>query len=266
MRRRRAIPAHGGRTTESPPMRLLIANPNTSDAMTALMVAEARALCRPATEIVGVTARTGVPYIATRAETALAASALLETLAQTHQSADAVVVGAFCPGLAPPPRELLPLPVVGLAEAGLRSAMHFGRRVGIVGVGTRERGMNEEIVREVGMERDVVAIERLPLTGTEILADPDAADEAAVAAGLRAVADGADVLVLGGAAFSGAAARIGPRLPVPVIAPLAFAIALAEMAVLTGWRKPTAGTFSRPRYGPLEGRSDALAALFRQDG
>lgn len=247
-------------------MRLLIANPNTSAAMTALMLAEARAFARPGTTVAGLTAPRGVPYIATRAETALASAALLDALAAAHTEADAVIVGAFCPGLAPPARELLPLPVIGLAETGLRSALHFGKRVGILGVGSRERGMNEEIVRECGMTADVVSIQRLPLTGTEIAAHPEAIDDRLVAAGERVIAeDAADVLVLGGAALAGTQRRIARRLPVPVIPPLAFAVGLAETAIAMGWQKPTAGTFARGDYGPLEGASAPLTALFAGD-
>lgn len=247
-------------------MRLLIANPNTSAEMTALMLTEARAFARPGTTVAGLTAPTGVPYIATRAETALASAALLDALASAHTGADAVIVGAFCPGLVPPARELLPLPVIGLAEAGLRAALHFGKRIGILGVGTRERGMNEEIVHELGMAADVVSIQRLPLSGTEIAADPEAVDDRLVAAGERAISeDAADVLVLGGAALAGTQQRIAMRLPVPVVPPLAFAVGLAETAVAMGWRKPAAGTFSRGDYGQLDGASAPLTALFAAD-
>lgn len=247
-------------------MRILIANPNMSEAMTALMVDEARAICRPGTEIVGRNATSGVPYIATRAEAAVAGYALLDLVAREAAGVDAVVVGAFCPGLVAPVKELLPVPVLGLPEAGLCGARLFGRRIGLVGLGSRARGMNEEIVEELGLGSQVVSIRRLAQSGTEIAADPETAAAAVITAGLQAVeTDDADVLVLGGAAFSGIAPRVAPKLPVPVVPPVSYAVAMLETALLSGWRPSDAGTFAPARSGAAHGLGDALTRRLTGD-
>ncbi len=81
-------------------MRLLLANPNTTPAVTERIAAAARAAASPGTEITAVTAAAGAPFIATRAEAVLGAAALLELLADHAGPADAVVVAAFAdPGL-----------------------------------------------------------------------------------------------------------------------------------------------------------------------
>ena len=49
-------------------MRLLIANPNTTEAVTDRLMAAAAVVKAPATELVAMTAPRGVPYIATRAD------------------------------------------------------------------------------------------------------------------------------------------------------------------------------------------------------
>jgi Asp/Glu/hydantoin racemase len=198
-------------------MKILIANPNMSRTMVDLMVAEARQSCRPGTEVEGVAADFGVPYIATRSEMAIAGHALLDSLARHHQGYDAVIVGAFIQSIVAGAKELMPIPVIGLAEASLRAAQILGRRVSILGVGTPGRGANQDIISELRMDRDVVSVRPLPLSGTALATDQARADQVVIELGLAAVAeDNADVLVLGGAAFAGMAKRIAGQLSRPL--------------------------------------------------
>ena len=99
-------------------MRLLMLNPNTSAGVTDLIVAAAQAVASPGTEILPATASRGVPYIATRAEAIIGGAIALEMMAELHEKVDAAVIAAFAdPGLGGA-RELFPIPVIGLAEAG----------------------------------------------------------------------------------------------------------------------------------------------------
>lgn len=245
-------------------MKILIANPNMTTRMTDLMVSEAREICRPGTEITGVSADFGVSYIATHSELAIAGYALLDCLARSHPGHDAIIIGAFCNSFVAAAKELMPLPVIGVAEASMRAAQLLGRRVTIIGIGAPMRGANDEIVRDLGIERDMASIRILPLSGTELAEDQERADAEVVRLGLAAVhEDNADVLVLGGAAFSGMAARISDRLPVPVVSPMTYAVGMAELAVISGWRKPAAGTFSAPGCKATAGLGEELADFFQ---
>ena len=247
-------------------MRILIINPNMTHRMTEMMVAEARTFCRPGTEIHGMSADFGVPYIATRSEMAIAGYALLDRLARVHTDFDAVVVGAFCPTLVEPAKELIPIPVIGIAEASMRAALLLGRRVSIIGMGGPERGANQEIIAQMGMQADMASVRVLDISGTDLAANPDAADAEVIRQGWAAVKeDHADVLILGGAAFAGMGARMVNKLPVPVISPVPHAVNFLETTVLTGWRKPTEGTYSPPGEKPTKGLSTELAAFFRND-
>lgn len=244
-------------------MRVLIANPNTSRTMLDLMVEEGRRNCRPGTEIDGIAADFGVSYIATHSEMTIAGYALLDSLARHHQGYDAIVVGAFAHPLVAGAKELMPIPVVGLAEAGMRAAQLLGRRISILGIGSPGRGTNQEGIVALGMDKEVVSIRVLPLSGTELAADQERADVEVIKLGNAAVnEDHADVLVLGGAAFTGMAERIAGRLPVPVVSPLHYAIGMAELIVRSGWRKPSDGTYSPPGEKHTEGLTPELAAFF----
>src|SRR3954465_12266474 len=113
-------------------MKILLANPNTSQSVTDRIAAVARENASNGTEIIAVTAKVGVPYIATRADAAIGSRVTLELLAEHHAGCDAAIVGAFGdPGLGGA-RELLPIPVVGLAEAAMLTACMLGRSFSIV--------------------------------------------------------------------------------------------------------------------------------------
>src|SRR5205085_12156447 len=96
------------------------------------ITAAARTVASPTTELVPVTAPRGVPYIATRAEAAIGGAVALELLAELHTHCDVAIIAAFGdPGLGGA-RELFPIPVIGLAEAGLLAACLLGQRYAII--------------------------------------------------------------------------------------------------------------------------------------
>jgi Asp/Glu/hydantoin racemase len=113
-------------------MRILLLNPNTSQSVTDRITAAARAVAGPGTELIPVTAPRGVPYIATRAEATIGGAVALELLAELQGRYDVAVIAAFGdPGLGGA-RELFPVPVIGLAEAGMLTACMLGRSFAIV--------------------------------------------------------------------------------------------------------------------------------------
>lgn len=197
-------------------MRILLINPNTTAAVTEQAAAHVRRLV-PA-EVVAVTGRFGAAYIASRAASAIAAHAALDALAEHVAGCDAVYLACFGdPGLLAL-KEVSPVPVVGMAEGALHLACLRGRRVGVVTGGALWKPMLEEFAAAQGLAGRLAGIRTIAPTGGEIARDPDAA-LSRLAAACRACAqeDGADVVVLGGAALAGLAARIQPDVPVPVI-------------------------------------------------
>ncbi len=81
-------------------MRILILNPNTTEPVTDILVAAAHPAAAAGTELVGMTASRGVPYIASRAEAQIGGTIALEMLAEQHRNVDAAIIAAFGdPGL-----------------------------------------------------------------------------------------------------------------------------------------------------------------------
>jgi allantoin racemase len=199
-------------------LRILLINPNTTESVTALVAGHARAIAGDAATFVPVTGRFGANYISSRAAAAIAGHAALDALAEHVAGCDAVYLACFGdPGLAGL-REISPVPVVGMAEASCLEACNRGRRFAIVTGGALWGPMLTEFVAWLGLAERLAAVRTIAPTGDRIARDPEAAlAQLAAACTGCAVEDGADVVILGGAALAGLAARIQPSVPIPVL-------------------------------------------------
>jgi Asp/Glu/hydantoin racemase len=241
-------------------MRLLMLNPNTSQSVTDLITAAARAVAVPGTEIVPATAPRGVPYIATRAEAVLGGAVALEMLAERHATVDAAVIAAFGdPGLGGA-RELFPIPVIGLAEAGMLTACMLGGRFAIVTFAQALEPWYRECVAWHGLERRCAGVRALGGAFRAIDEVQREKTDLLVELACRAVEeDAADVVVLAGAPLAGLAPVVADRIPVPVVDCVAAAVKQAEALVALRPRKASRGTYRRPGAKESVGLPPALA-------
>lgn len=242
-------------------MRILVLNPNTSEGITARLMAAATPVAAPGTELVPLTASRGVPYIATRAEAQIGGAIALEMLAERHPEFDAAIIAAFGdPGLMGA-RELFDLPVVGMAEAAMLSACMLGRRFSIVTFARALGPWYEECVDMHGLRGRLAGIRMLDGSFASVSDVQEEKEAVLVELANRAVVeDEADVVILAGAPLAGLAARVRDRIPVPVVDQMAAAVKQAEALVALEPRKATAGTFRRPDAKPTIGLAQALAA------
>jgi allantoin racemase len=199
-------------------LRILLINPNTTEAITALVAGHARASAGDAATFIPVSGRFGANYISSRAAVAIAAHAALDALAEHVAGCDAVYLACFGdPGLAAL-REVSPVAVIGMAEASCLEACNHGRRFAIVTGGALWRPMLTEFVAWLGLSDRLASVRTIAPTGDQIARDPKAAlAQLAAACTACAAEDGADVVILGGAALAGLAARIQPSVPIPVL-------------------------------------------------
>lgn len=239
-------------------MRILLLNPNTSPGITALLDGAARPAIAAGTELVSITAPRGVPYIASRAEAQIAGVVALELLAERHDQFDAAIIAAFAdPGLGAA-RELFPIPVIGLAEAGMLTACMLGAKFGIVTFTPALEAWYNEAVAWHGMQARCAGIFALDEGFSDIVSVQDEKAGALVALSARAIAGGADVIVLAGAPLSGLAARVRDQIPVPVVDCAVAAVKQAEALVALRVVKATQGSFRRPPAKPVQGIDGAL--------
>jgi allantoin racemase len=199
-------------------LRILVINPNTSAAVTEIVAARMREIVGPDVTILPVTGRFGARYIASRAAAAIAGHAALDALAEHVADCDVVYLACFGdPGLAAL-KEVSPVPVVGMAEASVQAACSLGSRFAIVTGGAAWAPMLKELVLGFGLSDRLAAIRTIEQSGGEIARDPASALDSLVAAcNACANQDGAESIILGGAALAGLAAEVQVAVPVPVI-------------------------------------------------
>ena len=188
-------------------------------------------------------------------------------MAEHGAGCDAAIVGAFAdPGLGGA-REIMPVPVVGMAEAAMLTACMLGRRFAIVTFSGSLGPWYRECVEYHGLSSRLAAIRCLdaPFSGIDaVLAKLGQTElgDMLVALCLRTVAeDDADVVILGGAPLAGLAGALAGRVPVPLIDGVAAAVLQAEALVRLAPRKATAGSFRRPAAKPAIGLPPPLAAM-----
>jgi allantoin racemase len=244
-------------------MKILFANPNITVAVTDRIAAVARAAASPGTEVVAVTGGSGVPYIATRADAVIGARVALELLAEHWEGCDAAVVAAFAdPGVGGA-RELLSIPVIGMAEAAMLTACMLGRRFSIVTFATAMGPWYRECVDYNGLAGRLASIRCVSGGFRDIASVQEEKADALVEACCLAVSqDEADVVILGGAPLAGLAGVVAERVPVPLVDGVAAAVRQAEVLASLRVRKATAGTFRRPDAKAIVGVPSELEGLF----
>lgn len=241
-------------------MRLLLANPNTTAAVTAACAEVARSVAAPGTEIVPLTGEFGARIINSRAENAIAQHALLTLLAKHAAGADAVLLAvSYDTGLLAA-RELLDIPVVGMTEAAMIAALLLGGRFGLVSFGTPD--VYRELIRERGFDSRLAGLVSVETAATDAYARPQAVAERVVGAARKLVEeDRAEAVVLCGAAMAGMAEKLKAEVPVPLVDGIAAGVPLCEMLVRLGAVAPRRGSLAAPSRRETVGLEPALAAL-----
>ena len=135
-------------------MRIKVINPNTSASMTALIRAAAQAVAGPGVEIEAVSPRHGPASIEGHYDEALACVGLLEEVRRGEaEGVDAYVIACFGdPGL-DAARELARGPVIGIAEAAMRSASYLATGFSVVTTLKRTNVITQHLVDKYGVRR-----------------------------------------------------------------------------------------------------------------
>ncbi|MCX6497536.1 MAG: aspartate/glutamate racemase family protein [Arthrobacter sp.] len=238
---------------------LLVINPNTSPAVTALIDEQVQ-LAVPS----GTTARTcrvgwGTPSIETHIDAAVAAVALLDTLA-AGVGARGVLVGAFGdPGLLAA-RELLDIPVLGIGESALAEAAERGD-FAILTIQPASVPLVRELVRNNNYEDACVTIEALPVSVLE------AASPAAIRGRLLSVGRelGRDPrvksIVLGGAPLGVHAEYLSDQVGVEFIDPVTAGVKRLAGLAAAGSARHRADSYDQLKRKEFEGNLEFLKHL-----
>jgi len=242
-------------------MRLLVANANTTEAITRLCADAACAAASPGTTILPATPRFGATVISTRAENIIAGHALLSLLAEHAGQVDGVLLAVSHDTALEAARQLLPCPVVGMTEAACLTACLVGGRFGLVTLGAVET--YRERIAAYGLGGRLAGLRGASATPQDAVRDPEGVAALIQAEIAALVAEGADSVILGGAALAGMAGALQPAAPVPLLDGIACGVRLLEMLVALKLPKPRTGSYAAPSGREVTGVEPMLAAMLR---
>ncbi|MFT4228830.1 MAG: aspartate/glutamate racemase family protein [Microbacterium sp.] len=229
-------------------MRIALVNPNTSRAMTAKIADAAREVSAPDVEVVAMCPAEGAAAIESHVDDVAAARAVIELIEADLDAggSDGYIVACFGdPGL-DAARELVDVPVVGIAEAAMHVAALSGRAFAVVTTLARTLGRADDLVARYGMQRACVALEATDIPVLDLEDTSSHAVDTIVDVAARAVASArADVIVLGCAGMADLCATVSRRVGVPVVDGVAAAVGL-----VTAMSRMGVGTSKREEYAP----------------
>lgn len=243
-------------------MKILLVNPNLTQAVTDRVLQAAQAAARPGTELVAVTGSFGPQVIGSRAENALAAHGVLDLVARHAPGCDAVVLAVSLDTALWACRELLTIPVVGMTEAGLHTAALLVPRFGLLTYGQRLVPVYRELIDAAGLLGRMAAIGAVDVTPEQTFSEPEFVLAAVLAEAKRLVDQGAEAVVLAGAAMAAMAPSLQAHVPVPLLDGVACAVGMAETLAHQRWPKPQRGSVSATGGRAVHGVSPELQALF----
>ncbi|MFD3332151.1 aspartate/glutamate racemase family protein [Streptomyces sp. NPDC058700] len=202
---------------------MVLVNPNTSTATTAMMTAIARRTLGGVLPVRGVTVARGPGMLTDPAALRAAGPEVLAAglRATTAGGCAALVVGAFGdPGVAAL-RAAVDVPVVGIGEAALREAAADGRRFGIATTTPLLAAAVSDHVSALGLADRFTGLRLTVGDAAHLSADPALLlDRLELAVRACAERDGARAVVIGGGPLGEAAEGLRSRCPVRIVAPI----------------------------------------------
>ncbi|MFL6117027.1 MAG: aspartate/glutamate racemase family protein [Catenulispora sp.] len=231
-----------------------VVNPNTTESMTRMIQASARGAVGPGTGVLAVTPAMGPASIESHYDEALSVPGLLAEITG-GEAADGYVIACFGdPGL-DAAREVAAGPVVGIAEAAMRTATYLGRSFSVVTTLARTAGRAWELADRYGVRGYCRNVRACEVPVLELETDDGARGKIVQECRAALEVDGAEAIVLGCAGMAGFCAGLTAELGVPVIDGVAAAAATVEALVRLGLGTSRIGQYARP---PAKDYSGAL--------
>jgi Asp/Glu/hydantoin racemase len=205
--------------------RILVINPNSSQATTDMMVRIAQSAASDGVEIIGATATKGPRMIVEPEALTASAAEVVEIGMRLAGSVAGIIVSAFGdPGM----RDLqawVGVPVVGIAQSSMLEAASGDRRFGVATTTPELVAAIDARAAELGLASLYTGVRLTSGDPVEFARHPDDMTEAlgkAVQACMEL--DGAKAVIIGGGPLGNAATALTPRFAVPVIAPIPAAV------------------------------------------
>jgi allantoin racemase len=218
------------------PDRILVINPNSTDAVTRSIDDAMGPLRIPGGPVIDcVTLREGPPAVESQRDADSVIVPLCHAICEAEADTAAFVIACFSdPGLFAA-REATAKPVLGIAECGILTALTLGHRFGVISILARSVSRHLRYIAAMGVGQRLAA--DLPLgLGVLELADARTALTRMIDLGRRLRDQhGADVLVMGCSGMAPYRAQVEEAVQIPVVEPTQAAVAMAIGRIRLGW-------------------------------
>ena len=205
--------------------RIVLVNPNTNAATTALMTSIARAHMAAGFAVDGATAVAGAPLIVDEDQLRIAADAVARMAPSLAGTADGVIVAAFGDPGVEALGAALSVPVVGIAACAMGEAAAGGRRFAVVTTTPALVAAIAARAGSLGLGRQLAGVRITEGPPQALMADRQGLVAALERAARRAIAeDAAEAIIIGGGPLAAAAQALRNRMPCPVIEPIPAAV------------------------------------------
>lgn len=230
--------------------RFLVVNPNTSDEMTRAIEKTIMSSITSGNEADVIRAETGPKSLETFYEYGLATIGVITTLKKIDiRQYDGMLLACFGdPGLYAL-KEIIPVPVVGIAEASISMSLLLGSSFAILVALEKAVPMMKNMVQQYGLTDRMAGVFPLGIPVLDLEEDESKTIEVLIKVGQKAKNQGAEVLLLGCAGMTGFSDKIEKELGVAVIDPVKTGFKMLECLVESGLKVSRTGL-----YMPLDNK------------
>lgn len=227
-------------------MRLLVINPNTSDAMTEDIRQTVERVKSADTETEITCLDFGPESLESFYDYALSGFGILRLLEKNRDSYDGIMVACYGdPGLYAA-KEVCSCPVIGIAETSIAVSTLLGSRFAILAASRKAVPMMENMVSQYEMRGRFAGVYPLDMSVLDAEENRDMTIKRLIEEGEKAVKAGADVLILGCAGMTGLKEPVSRALEIPVLDPVETTFLTLEMMCRGGMKTSRKGIYKAP--------------------
>lgn len=228
-------------------MKLLIINPNTSEAMTEDIRRTILMVKNKEIDIEVIHSDFGAESLESFYDYTLASFGMIRCLKKHVKDYDGILIACFGdPGLYAI-EEISDCPVVGIAEASMGIANLLGAKFSILADSEKASPMMDYLVAGYGMQARSAGTVAINMSVLDVEQNKEEAIEKLVNAGRIAKNRGAEVLILGCAGMTRISESVEKRLGIRVLDPVFIGYSVLEMLVTKNISVVKSGLLSTPK-------------------
>jgi allantoin racemase len=234
--------------------RFLVINPNTNEVMTQEIEKTVKAYIHKDNEVDVIKNTMGPESLESFYEYELAATGLINTIGGINiESYDGVLIACFGdPGLYAL-KEIIRVPVFGIAEISLSTSILLGDKFAILTAQKKAVPMMSNMVRQYGLKERLAGIYSLGISVLDLEKDKDETFNLLVNTAQKAVDNGAEVIILGCAGLTGFNEKLEKFLSITVIDPVKTGFKIMEAIVESNIKIARNGLYKPPNSKKIIG-------------